>query len=258
MQSVAEAEELVPEEDYEASLRRLAAEGDETEQRRALARLAIHFRAEKRLDEAAAAFASAAEANPLIRSHLLLQLAEVEEERGELGRAAEVLRRVIGADDTPAGAKADARLRLAAVLAAAGDRDAALAALRDTAGVPIDEFTDEELAHLASALEKAGLRSEAADLRLRILEEYPGTRWAEAHYGALDALPDDASPLARLSFSESVRLADRLGRVNRYDQALDLLERIAERFPKQTDSADYRYTRARSLFNSRNYREMTE
>ncbi|MGH9456080.1 MAG: transglycosylase SLT domain-containing protein, partial [Thermoanaerobaculia bacterium] len=41
-------------------------------------------------------------------------------------------------------------------------------------------------------------------------------------------------------------------------QALDLLERIAERFPKQTDSADYRYTRARSLFNSRNYREMTE
>ena len=61
------------------------------------------------------------------------------------------------------------------------------------------------------------------------------------------------SPLNDLPYATLLDLADRLGRVNRYDQSLDLLGRIAARFPEQSLSPAFRYTRLVAQFNSRHY-----
>lgn len=255
-QTLEQAETAPEEESYEASLRRLATSDDAQTRQRALARLALFFRSQSRLDEAAAALAEAAEANPLIRPHLRLELAEVELERGKAAEAAAVLRSVIEADARAPVADL-ARLRLPAALAAAGDPGEARAALGALKAIPLDALTDEEYEALASALEKGGLAAEAAQLRFRILQEYPRSRWTEKHYGSLTALPAEASPLTPLGFDALVSLADRLGRVNRYDQALDLIERIEKRFPDRRSDAQLRYVRTSALFNSRNYQRVT-
>jgi soluble lytic murein transglycosylase len=51
-------------------------------------------------------------------------------------------------------------------------------------------------------------------------------------------------------------LAQRLGSEDRYDQALDLFSRIAQRFPEASTSKEYRAVRVRALFNSRNYPQL--
>ncbi len=243
----------LPETSRESALRELTQSADPEVRRRALASLALLFRAEGRLDEAERAFETAAAENALIRPHLTLQLAEVRKERGDLGGAAAALRSVAQSDSGVVGSIA--RLRLAGVLAASGESESARAELRASEAIALDELNDEDFAKLADALDAAGLGADAASLRFRILTSYPQSRWAERHYGALAAAP--ASPLAALSFTEGVRLAERLGRVNRYDQALDLLGRLKTKFPERAASADYRYARATSLFNSRRYVEMT-
>lgn len=252
-QNVAQVEAL-PQDSRESALRELTQSGDPQTRRRALASLALFFRQEGRLEEAEKAFVDAAEANALIRSHLMLQLADVRKQLGNLSGAADALRSVVAADAGVVGSIA--RFRLAAILAAAGEREAAATELRAVDAIAIDELNDEEFALLAGGLQEAGLAADANRLRFRILSQYPRSRWTERHYGALAAAAD--SPIATLSFAEGVRMAERLGRVNRYDQALDLLERMKARFPERISSADYRYARATSLFNSRRYALVTE
>ena len=244
----------MPESTRESALREMTRSSDPEVRRRALGSLALLFRDEGRLEEAEKAFEAAAEANPLIRSHLTLHLADVRQQRGDLAAAAAALRSVVAADTGVVGSLA--RLRLASVLAAAGDRKGAGAELGAIGDLPIDELNDEEFTRLADALDEAGFSAEASGLRFRVLTQYPRSRWTERHYGTLTAAAD--SPLATISFVEGVRLADRLGRVNRYDQALDLLDRMRTRFPDRISSPDYRYARATSLFNSRNYELVTQ
>jgi soluble lytic murein transglycosylase len=252
-QTVQQVESL-PEPSRESALRELTRSGDPEERRRALASLALLFRAENRLDEAEEALVAAAEENPLIRAHLTLQLADVRAARGNFTGAADALRSIIASDAGVVGSIA--RLRLGGVLAKSGDHGAARTELRAVDAIALDELNDEEFATLVDALASGGMTAEANALRFRILTEYPRSRWTERHYGALAAAGD--SPLASISFAEGTKLADRLGRVNRYDQALDLLDRLKSRFPERIGSADYRYARATSLFNSRNYTLMTE
>lgn len=254
---LAEADAAADEESYEASLRRLAASEEAATRQRAKARLAIYLRAEGRLDEASAALSEAAADNPLIGSHILLQLAEVELERGNPAAAVTALRRVISEHGGQPAADA-ARIQLPATLAAAGDPEGARAALPATRSIKLDELNDEAFAGLAAALSKAGMTADAANLRMRILQEYPSSRWTEAHFGAVAALPAETSPLNRLTFSAAVELAARLGSSNRYDQSLEMLDRIRKRWPDQTRSADFRLAEATALFNSRNYTKMTE
>ncbi len=252
-QNVEQAAAL-PEQSRESALRALMQSPDPEIRRRAVASLAIFFEEEGRLEEAAKAFEEAALSNELIRPQLTLRLAEVRRQRRDFAGSAEALRSVIAADSGAVGGIA--RVRLAAVLAEAGDAAAARAALASVEPIALDELNDEDFAKLADALAQGGLASEANQLRFRILNAYPRSRWTERHYGALAAAAD--SPLATLGFAEGVRLAEKIGRVNRYDQALDLLDRVKARFPERTGSADYRYARATSLFNSRRYAAMTE
>ncbi|HUP63988.1 MAG TPA: transglycosylase SLT domain-containing protein [Thermoanaerobaculia bacterium] len=241
----------------EAELLKLAGSTDEATRRQALARLGALLRTEKRFAEAATAFQEAADANPLIRSYLLLEKAEVESQMGEHAKAAASLSAIAG--DQPRSSLAQwASIRLAAALALSDQREKATSAIERVMTIQLDEWNDEDFASLARSLEKAGFTKEARALRLRILMDYPASRWTEEHYGSLAALPREESPLEKLSFAESLRLADRIGRANRYDQTLDLLDRIERRFPDQKRSAELRFVRARSLFNSRNYRRMTE
>lgn len=238
----------------EASLRRLSRSEDPEVRRIALARLAVLLTEQERWDEAVAALREAADANPLIREHLRLRMAEAEAKLGHTDRAVEVLREIAKVQGTLAAQ--GAMLRLPAVLAAAGKADEANAALAETGSIRIDELNDEAFAELAASLAASGQSDSALGFRMRILREYPSSRWTEAHYGAVAAAAE--SPLEKLPYGESLRLAESLARVNRYDQALDLLERIERRFPDQRKAADFRYAKATSLFNSRNYTRMTE
>ncbi|MFN2442804.1 MAG: transglycosylase SLT domain-containing protein, partial [Thermoanaerobaculia bacterium] len=256
-ETVEQAEEAATEESYEASLRRLALSEEEETRRRAIASLAIFLREAGRLEEAADAFGQAADTNPVIAPYLRLQRAEVSRELGRPEQTIETLRSIIASHpDSPV--TASARLMLPAVLASAGMADEARAAMSATRGIAIDELNDEEFAALAAALDEAGLVADASAVRLRVLTDFPRSRFTETHYRALDALPTEENPLDRLSWNDSVKLADHLGRVNRYDQALDMLVRIRERFPNQIGDPSFRHIEATALFNSRNYRQMTE
>jgi soluble lytic murein transglycosylase len=82
---------------------------------------------------------------------------------------------------------------------------------------------------------------------MRLLNDYTSGRFTEETYGRLGA------ELDRLTLEQSVALASKLSRANRYDQALDLLERIAKRYPDAETRDLYRGVRIRALFNSRNY-----
>jgi soluble lytic murein transglycosylase len=256
-EAFAEVETVATEESYEASLRRLALSEEEETKGHALARLAIFLRESGRLEEASDTFSQAASASPAIAPYLELQRAEVSRELGRAEQAIETLRAIITSHaDSPVAASA--KLLLPAVLSSAGRAGEARAAMNATRGVAIDELNDEEFAALATALEEGSLKPEAAALRLRVLQDYSRSRFIETHYRALDALPKEENPLDRLSWDDSVKLADHLGRVNRYDQALDMLDRIRTRFPDRVGSAQFRYIEATALFNSRNYRRMTE
>ena len=253
-ETVEQAEASTPQnESLEGSLRRLARSDEADVRRKALARLAVLLADEERWDEAVVALREAADANPLIADYLRLRLAGAEAEAGRLDRAAEILRALAGSADSLAAQ--GAVLRLPAVLARAGKADEANAALARTASIRIDELNDESFAELASSLAANGLGSSSIELRMRILQEYPRSRWTEAHYDAVSRATD--SPLDQLPYADVVRLAESLARVNRYDQALDLLERIEQRFPDQKESPGFRYAKATALFNSRNYTRMT-
>src|SRR6185369_7436922 len=90
----------------------------------------------------------------------------------------------------------------------------------------------------------------ATAIRMRILNDYPQSRFIEKTFAqvrpALDAL----------SLDDTTALASKLAAHDHYDEALELLDRAAKRFPDATKSPFYRNVKIRALFNSRHYTEL--
>ena len=99
---------------------------------------------------------------------------------------------------------------------------------------------------MATALAKAGRNDLAAKTRMRLLTDYTNGRYTEQTYDFL------TSELEALPVAEKIALAAKLSRANRYDEALELFERIPGGAPEA------RATRLRALFNSRKYGQLLE
>ena len=236
-------------EQYELGLRRLTESADALVASRAASLLALHLFDQKRFDDAVPALQDAAKRSLLAAPFLRLRLVEAELGRGNVAGAIQAARDVLGAPDSTASTVA--RLRLPALYAAAGDRENTDSAFAAVAAIPVDETTEKELVDLASLLDQNGRKDLGASLRMRLLTDYTNGRFTEKNYGELTAAAD--SPLDRLSLDEATRLAQSLARANRYDQALEFLQRIRARFPESKTSDFYRSVYLRSLFNSRSY-----
>ena len=237
-------------EEYESGLRKLSESADPIVSRRAAALLALHLFDQKRFEEAVPALQSAAAGSALIAPFLKLRLIEAELSRNNVAGAIAAAQQVLaGAPDTTAATVA--RLRLPALHAAAADRDATDAALAAAMAVPIDENSERELVDLAALLARHDREDLATRVRMRLLTDSTGGRYTEKTYGQLAAL--SSSPLDQLSLDSATKLAQSLARADRYEQALDLLQRIQQRFPQSKSDESYRTVRLRSLFNSRNY-----
>jgi soluble lytic murein transglycosylase len=240
-------------EEYERSLRLFAASADPQLAHRAVALLGLHQLERKRLDEAFATLTRAADTYPEVAPFLRLRLVEIEEQRGNFANAALLASRIIATNGDTSAATI-ARLRLPAEYAQAGDVASTDAAYRAAIALPIDELSEEYFVALAKRLTAANRQDLATAIRTRLLMEYPNGRFTEDTYDRLAALT--ASPLDNLSLTESLDLAARLGRNDRYDQALALLERTARRFPDSPATPAYRNVRLRALFSSRHYTEL--
>jgi soluble lytic murein transglycosylase-like protein len=235
-------------ETYEHALRALTASPDARTRGRALALLALVDLDQKKNDEALAMLARAADDDAPAAPWLRLRIVEVARDSGRYAEAIAAANRIVQENPTSAAATV-ARLRLPALYAISGDAAATDAAFKDASTITIDELTEEELVALATELAKAGRQDLAADLRMRLLTQFPQGRYTEQTYGYLTMLP--TSPIDALPFNDALALAQRLAAQDRYDQALNLLGRIGQRFPQT--SKEYRAVRIRALFNSRKY-----
>jgi len=199
---------------------------------RDLARAALAMKG----DDAVKALAAAADADPIVAPWLRLRIAALTKNNDE---AIAALKTII--QQTPASSAATtARIRLAALVPEA---------YADTAAIPIDGFTEEEFVNLAKTRNDV-----ATAIRMRLLTEFPQGRHTEETYGLLaKATP---SPLDTLGFDDSLRIANQLAGRDRYDQALDMFKRIAQRFPSASAQAAYRAARVRALFHSRHYSDL--
>ena len=219
--------------EYERSLRMLAMSSDPLTRGRAAALLALFYVDQKRPVDAAPLFARAAADDPSVAPWMWLRAGD-----------AVSLRRVI--ETAPASTAATtARLRLAAL-------DPALAA--STSAIRIDELSEEEFVRAADTLAQSGSVEAATAIRLRLLTDYAHGRFTEQTYDHIARLAP--SPLDAMSRQQTLDLAKKLGNSQRFDQALDLLERFARRAPQETTAAEYRDLRMRSLFSSRNYDQL--
>lgn len=237
---------------YERSLRELARSTDEVTRRRALSLLALHLFDTSRYTDAIPLLEQAAAANPLISPSLTLRLIDAHEALGQHAAAVTAAQTILMT--APASSAATiARLHLPALHAAAGENAAANTALEQLPAIPIDEMTEGELAELADRLESLGLTDAATSIRMRLLSESPRGRFTETIYEKLAKA--SISPLDALSTADATNLAQTLARADRYDQALDLLERISVR-PDAGSSDIYRSVRLRALFNSRKYERL--
>src|SRR5205085_6126885 len=99
-------------------------------------------------------------------------------------------------------------------------------------------------------LDKSGRHDLATAIRMRLLNEYPQSRFTEKTFDQAGAALDT------LSLDDASALASKLAQHDHYDEALELLERAAKRFPEATKSATYRNVKLRALFNSRHYTEL--
>lgn len=234
---------------YERSLRALASSTDDVVRRRSQSLLALYLFDQKRYDEAAPALEQAAVEDGLIGPFLRLRAIEAEANRGKTENAISEAAQIIATAPTTSAA-AIARLRLPALYAQAGDSAATDGAFEQTAAVAIDELSEQEFVDLAALLSKWGRDDLATRVRMRLLRDYPRGRSIEKVY----ALAGPA--LDTLTLDESVRLASSLAAADRYDQALDLLQRTANRFPDATTNDLYLSVRLRALFNSRNYTQL--
>jgi Soluble lytic murein transglycosylase and related regulatory proteins (some contain LysM/invasin domains) len=239
---------------YESGLKSLTQAADAQTQRRALALLALFYAEQKRTAEALPMLGQAAGADPLAAPWLRLRIASLDADAGQWADALLTTIRVIR--DTPASSAATiARLRLPALYAAAGDATNTDAAFQIANTIAIDALTEEDFVALAKALAVAGRMDLATPLRMRLLTDFTQGRFTEESYDRVAmATP---SPLDALSFDDELRIAQQLGRNDRYGRAFDLLSRIASRFPRQAaKSSTYRAVRLRALFNSRRYTDL--
>jgi soluble lytic murein transglycosylase len=240
---------------YEAALRTISMRNGNAEALPARVSLARFLDEEKRFAESAAEYRAAARAAPDLAPFLLLGAARANLASGDLARATATAESII-AGAPGSTAKDDANLLLALIAAHGGDRARVEAALQKTSGVEIDGFTEGELAGLARALETAGMPDLATRVWMRMLFDDPGGRLTEEAYGAVAKADGGFSPLDRLGYDESLRLAEALGRADRFDQALDLYDRISSHFPTRAAQPAFRYSRVSAYFRSRHYAEV--
>jgi soluble lytic murein transglycosylase len=238
---------------YERSLRFLSLSADPVTSQRAVALLGLHEFEQKRWDEAFVTLTKAAAGDPFVAPYLQLRLTEVEQNRNHVQNAAAIAAQIIATAPDSAAAVI-ARLRLPGLYAQLGDRAATDAAHSQAMAVPIDALTEEALVALAAQLDKAGRSDLATSTRKRLLTAFPQGRFTEKTYGQLTAIAD--SPIETMSFGDSVALALSLVHNDRYDQAFDLLGRIARRFPDAESDASYRNVRYHALFGARHYSEL--
>ncbi len=235
---------------FEAGLLRIVENGSPDEQKRALAMLGIYNLDRHRPDDALRFLRPAIRHYPELKPFLQWKMVEALRQTGRYAGAARTAAALVREAPESSAARL-AKVELPALEAAAGRPQDAVRALGAVASVEIGPFVEPEFDSTAVALQNAGLIAEADALRMRILREYPQGRTVEKVYRELSDSPLD--PLDRLDYKESLDLADRLGRFNRYDQALALLDRIRSRFPERSDDATFRYERITSLFHSRHY-----
>ena len=239
---------------YESGLKTLAQSSDAQTKGRALALLALFYIDQKRTGDALAALGPAADADTLAAPWLRLRALDIDVNGGSWADAITIANRII--QETPANSAATiARLRLPALYAAAGDRANTDAAFQTANTIAIDVLTEEDFVSLAKSLAKAGRMDLATPLRMRLLTEFTQGRFTEDTYDHVaEATP---SPLDALSFDDELRIAQQLGRNDRYGRAFDLLTRIATRFPNESaKSSAYRAVRLHALFNSRRYTDL--
>ncbi len=239
---------------YESGLKSLTQSSDAITQRRALALLALFYVDQKRTAEALPALAQAADADPLVAPWLRLRIVALDAGAANWPDAIVNANRII--NDTPASSAATiARLRLPAFYAASGDTANTNASFQIANGIGIDALTEEDFVALAKSLAIANRMDLATPLRMRLLTEFTQGRFTEDTYDHVSmATP---SPLDALSFDDELKIAQQLGRNDRYGRAFDLLGRIATRFPNESRSSNaYRAVRLRALFNSRRYTDL--
>lgn len=237
---------------YERSLRFLSLSADLVTSRRAVALLGLFEFEQKRWDDAFETLTKAAAAGGSVVPFLELRLIDIEQQRNHGQNAAAIAGRIIAtAPDSAAAAMA--RLRLPALYAELGDAAATDAAYAQAIATPIDELTEGELVSLATRLDTTSRHDLASSIRMHLLTAFPRGRFTEKTYGQLAASAE--SPLNTLSFEESLAIVRSLVHNDRYDQAFDMLDRIARRFPEPSNAA-YRNERLRALFGSRRYPEL--
>ena len=238
---------------YEHSLQALAASTDPQTSHRAMALLALFYVDQKRTEDAIPALTRAADAYKEVAPWLRLRLTELQSGAAHYSDSIATANQIV--QEAPATSAATvARLRLPALYAVAADPGGTENSLKEAATVPIDELTEEEFVNLATRLEKAGRQDLATTVRMQLLTQYPQGRFTEQTYTLVQKGPP--SPLDTLPIDDALALARKLGGENHYDEALDLLGRIALRSPDAAISAEYRSVHLRSLFNSRHYEEV--
>ncbi|HSP33474.1 MAG TPA: tetratricopeptide repeat protein, partial [Thermoanaerobaculia bacterium] len=219
---------------------------------RELTSRALHVLELKQYDDAIVALRSAANADPLIAPYLHLRVADAQEALGRIPDAIATATSIIA--EAPASSAATiAAIRLPGLYAAAADVPNMDAALQQIAAVGVDDLDEADFVSLASRLEKCGFADRANVVRMRILTENTDGRSTEQVYSAIASAT--RSSLDSLPTEEATKLAQSLARADRYDQALDLLRRIAAR-PDAPASTLYRNVRLHALYNSRNYRQL--
>ena len=239
---------------YESGLKTLTQSNDQRTRGRALALLALFYVDQKRTNEALPLLGQAADADPLVAPWLRLRILDIDGASGKWADALITAIRII--HDAPASPAATmSRLRLPALYVAAGDRVNVDSAFKAANAIAIDALTEEDFVWLAKSLAKAGRMDLATPLRMRLLTEFTQGRFTEDTYDHVaQATP---SPLNSLSFDDELKIAQQLGRNDRYGRAFDLLGRIAARFPRESKRSNaYRAVRLRALFNSRRYSDL--
>jgi soluble lytic murein transglycosylase len=237
---------------YERALKMLASSDDAQTRRRAVAMHALLLHEQKRYDEAVPRLVEAAEAYPEVAPFLRLRIVDSEVARGDWNAAAAVAAEV-AAMTSESSAATVARLRLPVIYARlekGSDPSAARtrtdAAWQQAMKIPVDELTENDFVEMAKGLAGAGRSDLARRTRMHLLNEYTQGRYTEENYAAVKATID------QLPTAEKIALAGKLSRANRYDQALDLFNRIPG------SATEALPTRLRALFNSRNYGQLLE
>ncbi|HVT05201.1 MAG TPA: transglycosylase SLT domain-containing protein, partial [Thermoanaerobaculia bacterium] len=240
---------------YEQALRRFTTSSDAALRLHADILLGQFLRDQKRYDEAIDSFRRAAVEAPQLNPFLLLKIVELQRTKGDIPAA---IQAAVSLITTYPGSPAstDARLLLPALYADVKDAANVTRTAAELVAIPLDELTEQRFVETADAITKGAFPDVANGIRMRLLREYAQGRYTEKIYGQL--AKSSLSPLDSMSYADLMKTAERLGRVNRYDQALDLLDRISRRFPEESTAAEYRFLKVTSLFNSRHYEDVVQ